>query len=105
MNLRKSVTLTVFSSRAAKIFLAEVLAIREIAKRASRKELSHKEHEEHKDCKGRIHAVNYASIPAKHKELAGVESRPHQSRTQSLQSPRCSQRLTISLGDLCALCG
>src|ERR1700704_4320356 len=56
--------------RAAKIILADVLAIREMAKRASRKELSHKEHKEHKDCKGRIQAVNHALILAKHKELA-----------------------------------
>src|SRR5712671_2771947 len=48
--------------RAARTFLAEVLAIREMARRAFRKELSHKEHEEHKDCKGRIHAVNQASF-------------------------------------------
>jgi len=33
-----------------------------MAKRASRKELSHKEHEEHKDCKGRIHAVNQSTF-------------------------------------------
>jgi len=33
-----------------------------MAKRASRKELSHKEHEEHKDCKGRIHAVNQSAF-------------------------------------------
>src|SRR5438552_84324 len=33
-----------------------------MAKRASRKELSHKEHEEHKDCNGRIHAVNQSTF-------------------------------------------
>jgi hypothetical protein len=72
----KFVILTVFFFARREDFLSGGFAIREMAKRY-RKESSQKEHEEHKDCKGKIHAVNHASIPAKQEELAGVKFRPH----------------------------